>query len=182
MLKALSQGIGQLNDKATRKYLWFSVGAAVITFFILWSFVAWLLSETAISSIGWLESIIDILGGLATAVLTWVLFPATVSAVIGFFLDQVAECVENRHYPALPKADGQPMVESLVTTAKFFGMLIGLNVLLLPFLFIVVRADKSMIANTLPYTSHSLEKNQMNTCNKTRTRCANINYCELELQ
>ncbi len=135
MLKALSQGIGQLNDKATRKYLWFSVGAAVITFFILWSFVAWLLSETAISSIGWLESIIDILGGLATAVLTWVLFPATVSAVIGFFLDQVAECVENRHYPALPKADGQPMVESLVTTAKFFGMLIGLNVLLLPFLF-----------------------------------------------
>ena len=135
MLKALSQGIGQLNDKATRKYLWFSVGAAVITFFILWTFIAWLLSETAISSIGWLEGIIDILGGLATAVLTWVLFPATVSAVIGFFLDQVAECVENKHYPTLPKADGQPVGEAIVTTAKFFGMLIGLNILLLPFLF-----------------------------------------------
>lgn len=135
MLKALSQGISQLNDKATRKYLWFSVGAALITFFILWSFMAWLLSETAISSIGWLESIIDILGGLATAILTWILFPATVSAVIGIFLDQIAECVENRHYPTLPKADGQPLAEGLITTAKFFGMLIGLNILLLPFLF-----------------------------------------------
>lgn len=135
MLKALSQGISQLNDKATRKYLWFSVGAALVTFFVLWTFVAWILSETSISTIGWLESIIDILGGLATAILTWILFPATVSAVIGFFLDDVAECVEKRHYPTLPKAEGQPLVESLVTTAKFFGMLIGLNILLLPFLF-----------------------------------------------
>lgn len=135
MIQALSKGISQLNDKATRKYLWFSVIAAVITFFILWSCVAWILSETAISSIGWLESIIDILGGLATAVLTWILFPATVSAVIGFFLDQVAECVEKRHYPNLPKADGQPVGEAVVTTAKFFGILIGLNILLLPFLF-----------------------------------------------
>lgn len=135
MLQALSKGIGQLNDKATRKYLWFSVIAALITFIALWSFVAWLLGETAISSIGWLESIIDILGGLATAVLTWVLFPATVSAVIGFFLDQVAECVEKRHYPDLAKADGQPVGEALITTAKFLGMLIGLNILLLPFLF-----------------------------------------------
>lgn len=135
MIQALSKGISQLNDKATRKYLWFSVIAAVITFFILWSCVAWILSETAISSIGWLESIIDILGGLATAVLTWILFPATVSAVIGFFLDQVAECVEKRHYPNLPKAEGQPVGEAVVTTAKFFGILIGLNILLLPFLF-----------------------------------------------
>lgn len=135
MIQALSKGISQLNDKATRKYLWFSVIAAVITFFILWSFVAWILSETAISSIGWLESIIDILGGLATAVLTWILFPATVSAVIGFFLDQVAECVEKRHYPNLPKAEGQPVSEAVISTAKFFGILIGLNILLLPFLF-----------------------------------------------
>ena len=94
MLSALIKGINQLSDKATRKYVWFSVFAALITFVILWSVVAWLLAQTSITQIGWLESVIDVLGGVATLALTWFLFPATVSAVIGLFLDQVAECVE----------------------------------------------------------------------------------------
>ncbi len=63
MLSALIKGINQLSDKATRKYVWFSVFAALITFVILWSVVAWLLAQTSITQIGWLESVIDVLGG-----------------------------------------------------------------------------------------------------------------------
>ncbi|MEQ8319534.1 MAG: EI24 domain-containing protein [Rhodospirillales bacterium] len=136
MIGAFVKGIDQLGDKATRKYLWFSIIAALITFAALWSVIGWVLTETAISSVGWLEGIIDVLGGLATLVLTWFLFPATVSGVIGLFLDQVAECVENRHYPHLGPANGQSVGEAVIMSAKFLGILVVLNILMLPFLFL----------------------------------------------
>jgi len=136
MINAFIKGINQLSDKATRKYLWFSILSALVTFVALWSVIGWVLAETSISEIGWLESIVDILGGVATLALTWFLFPATVSAVIGLFLDQVAECVESRHYPGLPTANGLPLGEGIVMSLKFVGILVVLNILMLPFLFL----------------------------------------------
>lgn len=136
MIGAFVKGIDQLGDKATRKYLWFSILSALITFAALWTVIGWLLRETAISEIGWLEGTIDFLGAAATLVLTWFLFPATVSGVIGLFLDQVADCVEKRHYPALPPANGQSVGEAVVMSAKFLAILIVLNILMLPFLFL----------------------------------------------
>lgn len=136
MISAFIKGINQLSDKATRKYLWFSILSALFTFVALWSLIGWVLSETSISQIGWLEGIIDVLGGVATFALTWFLFPATVSAVIGLFLDQVAECVEKRHYPGLPTTNGLPVGEGIVMSLKFVGILIVLNILMLPFLFL----------------------------------------------
>ena len=81
----------------------------------------------------------DVIGGAGLGLpdgfphheLTWFLFPATVSAVIGLFLDQVADCVENRHYPNLPTAAGLPMGESIMMSMKFLGILIALNILML---------------------------------------------------
>lgn len=136
MLSAFVKGIYQLSDRATRKYLWLSIISALVTFVLLWSAVGWLLRETSISNIGWLEGAVDLLGGIATLALTWFLFPATVSAVIGLFLDQVADCVEKRHYPNLPTAAGLPLGESIVMSMKFLGILISLNILMLPFLFL----------------------------------------------
>jgi uncharacterized protein involved in cysteine biosynthesis len=136
MISAFIKGTNQLSDKATRKYLWFSTLSALITFIALWSLIGWVLSETSISQIGWLEGIIDVLGGVATFALTWFLFPATVSAVIGLFLDQVAECVEKRHHPGLPTTNGLPVGEGIVMSLKFVGILIVLNILMLPFMFL----------------------------------------------
>ena len=136
MISAFIKGINQLSDKATRKYLWFSILSALITFIALWSLIGWVLSETSISQIGWLEGIIDVLGGVATFAITWFLFPATISAFIGLFLDKVAECVEKRHYPGLPSTNGLPVVEGVVMSLKFVGILIVLNILMLPFMFL----------------------------------------------
>lgn len=136
MISALIKGINQLSDKPTRKYIWYSVVAAILTLIVLWTVVGYVLGETALTDIGWLEGAIDILGGLATLALTWFLFPATVSAVIGLFLEQVADCVERRHYPSLGPASGQSVGEAVVTTLKFLAILVVLNLLMLPFLFL----------------------------------------------
>ncbi len=135
MFKAFSKGISQLNDGPTRQVLIISIGLALAVFITLWSAVAYTLTNTAFFQMGWLETAVDVLGGLATGVLTWFLFPGVVSAVVSLFLERVADCVEDRHYPDLAKTDGQPFSDSLMSSLRFLVIFVILNLLMLPFLF-----------------------------------------------
>ncbi len=136
MISAFVKGIEQLNDRATRRVLWLAILAAILVLVILWSGIGLLLTRTAVFDIGWLESAIDILGGLATLVLTWFLFPAVISTVVGIFLDNIARAVESRHYPGLPEPRDIPISETVLTTLKFLGLLVVLNLISLVFLFV----------------------------------------------
>ena len=136
MLKALSRGASQLNDRAIRKILCLSIGAAVLVFIGLSTGVSFILAQTSFFQWGWLEGITDVFGGLVTIVITWFLFPGVVSAIIGLFMDQIASCVEARHYPDLPKARGLPFIDSIISSIKFLGIYVLINLCLLPFLFL----------------------------------------------
>lgn len=134
MLKALSKGVSQLNDKSTRQILWLCIGAAVVVFIGLWSGIGYTLTNTSFFQWGWLETATDLLGGLATGVITWFLFPGVVTAIIGMFMDRIADCVEARHYPELPKAKGPPFAESMIASLKFLSIYVVINLCMLPFL------------------------------------------------
>lgn len=134
MFNAFSKGISQLNDRRTRKVLWLCIGAAMAVFAVLWVAIGFLLTSTVFFSTGWLETAVDLLGGLATLILTWFLFPGIMSALIGLFLEDIAGAVEARHYPSLPKAKGLPATAVMLTTLRFLGKVIILNILLLIFL------------------------------------------------
>jgi len=135
MIRAFSKGIAQLNDGPTRQVLLLSVGVALTVFILLWSAVAYTLTHTAFFQMGWLETIIDVLGGLATGLLTWFLFPGVVSAVVSLFLERVADCVEARHYPELARTDGATLSDALMSSLRFLAIFVFLNILILPFLF-----------------------------------------------
>lgn len=51
------------------------------------------------------------------------------SAFTAFFLDDVAEAVEVRHYPGLPKAEGLGIADTLRDTLGFLGLLLAVNLL-----------------------------------------------------
>ena len=136
MLQAFSKGIEQLSDRNTRKFLWLAIAAAIGTFVVLWSAIGFVLTETTLFTTKWLEASADILGAFTTLLLTWFLFPAAISVVIGFFLDDIIDSVEARHYPGIAKAAGQRLNEVILTSLKFFGILVALNFLMLPFLFL----------------------------------------------
>ncbi len=53
------------------------------------------------------------------------------SAFTGLFLEDVAQAVEDRHYPNLPPVPRLPAWDALVDSVNFFGLLIGVNVLAL---------------------------------------------------
>ncbi|NQV99051.1 MAG: EI24 domain-containing protein [Rhodospirillales bacterium] len=134
MLNALSKGVSQLRDKATQQILWLCIGVALVVFIGLWSGIGYILAHTTLFQWGWLETAVDILGGLATGILTWFLFPGVVSAVVGLFLDQIADCVEARHYPSLAKVQGPAFSDSLLASVKFLGVFVALNLAMLPLL------------------------------------------------
>lgn len=134
MFSAFSKGIAQLSDAATRRLLWLCIGAALAAFAALWVAVGVVLTETSLFAIPWLDIVVDVLGGLTTAVITWFLFPGVVSAVIGFFLEDIAAKVEARHYPGLPPASGLGLAGTVRTTLAYLGVLVALNLLTLPFL------------------------------------------------
>lgn len=136
MFAAFSKALSQLDDRRIQKALMLSIAIAIGCFIVLWLVVGFLLTETSVFAIAWLDGVIDILGGLATALITWLLFPAVVSALIGIFLDGVADTVEARHYPTLPHTDGQPLGEAIITSLRFLGLLIVLNLFMLLFLII----------------------------------------------
>ena len=102
MFSALIKGIRQLSDPAAQKVVWMGIGAAILTFAALWASIGTLLAETSLFETSWLEGIADVLGGALTLVLTWLLFPSVISAVIGLMLERIAGAVEARHYPNLP--------------------------------------------------------------------------------
>jgi CysZ protein len=136
VLAAFVKAIEQLGDPAIRRVLWVSLGLSVLAFALVWAGVGYLLTQTTVFQIGWLDTAIDVLGGFATLALSWLLFPAVVSTTTGFFLEGVADAVERRHYPNLPPARTQPLQEIFASTAKFFGLMLLLNLILLPVLLI----------------------------------------------
>jgi uncharacterized protein involved in cysteine biosynthesis len=85
----------------------------------------------------WLHWIIEILGGLATLALSWLLFPGIAGIVVSFYLDTVAEAVEARHYPGLTPGRRQPLGELILEGLRFAGISVLLNLVALPvYLFI----------------------------------------------
>jgi len=136
MIAAFIKGISQLNDRRTQRVLWISIIAASVAFALLWFGVGVLLTTTSIFTLGWLEWVVKLFGGLATFVFTWFLFPGVISAVIGIFLGEIAAAVEARHYPNIGPAVEFPMAKAIKVTLGYLGVLIVLNLFLLVFLLI----------------------------------------------
>ena len=132
MLAALSKTLGQITDPRIRSILWKTLLLALSLFILLFMGVGVMLSETQFFAMGWLESTMEWLGGIATLVLAWILFPSVVVLILSFFLEDVAQAVEDRHHPDLGPARVQPWREVVVIAVKFAFIAIILNVLTLP--------------------------------------------------
>jgi CysZ protein len=80
----------------------------------------------------WLDTVIDALGGLAAIILTVVLFPGVVAAILSLFLERIVVAVEARHYPTLPPARQAPLAEQIGGALKFLAIVVAANLVVLP--------------------------------------------------
>ena len=153
MFAALSKSIAQFTDPAFRGVLLRAVLASLAVFLLLWIGawlgLAWLeglfadwLANREVQGF-WAEALTWLFGALTWAsllIVSFLLFPAFVAIAITFLLDDIAEAVEQRHYPGLPPARAQPVAEILLDSIGFVAVTIAVNLLALPiyllFLFI----------------------------------------------
>src|SRR5207302_4700696 len=129
---AMLRAIAQLSDPALRRITALGLALSLASFVALWVGLALLLGHSAL--FGWqpLNWLVDLLGALAVLVLSWLLFPAVVTMVMGFFLDRVAAAVEARDYPGRAPAHGAPLGEIIGATLRLMLLTLLLNLLVLP--------------------------------------------------
>lgn len=132
MFAAFARALGQFDDPAFRRPLAWSVALSMLVFAGLLAGVWVLITRTAFFETFWLNAVVDALGGLAALVLTVLLFPGVVAAILSLFLDRVIAAVERRHYPHLPPAREAPLAEQIGGALKFLAVVIIANLIVLP--------------------------------------------------
>lgn len=115
-----------------RRVVALSLALAVLTFAALWLAVAAILYHTAFFDWRLLNWLIDLLGGLAVLGLTWLLFPATVTLIMSFYVEHVAAAVEAVDYPGRGPPRPQDLSEILSITLRLTLLTFVLNLLALP--------------------------------------------------
>ena len=132
MLIAFLRTLGQFGDPVFRSLLLRGAGFAVVATICLWGLGGAFFYGTTFFESSWLESFFDLGGFIAIFLLTLFLFPAFVTLSLSFFLEDLLVAVEKRAYPALAPPRRQGFADVLMTTAKFTGVLVLLNLLFLP--------------------------------------------------
>ncbi|PVA06720.1 EI24 domain-containing protein [Thalassorhabdomicrobium marinisediminis] len=135
ILSDFAKALGQLDDRAFRRVLFLGLGLTVALLVGLYAGYLWLVDSFAdgpltlpfVGEVTWIGSLLS-WGGLGVFLLMSVFLMIPVaSAITSFFLEDVADAVEAKHYPALMPAPKVPFLEAAQDTVVFFFVLIGAN-------------------------------------------------------
>lgn len=137
ILACFFRALGQIGDARFRRVLLLGIG---LTFALLVAFYAgflWLLNalfgdEVIVPLVGEVTWINDLLtwGSFGVMLLLSVFLMVPVaSAITSMFLEEVAQAVEDRHYPSLPPAEKVPFGDAVRDTVNFLGVLVAANLL-----------------------------------------------------
>lgn len=147
ILDAARLALANLFAPETRRVFWKVLGLTILVLIVLWvalrqSFIAYVLPwftdlmPGVPDWAGWLTIVFGLLASIGLA-LSLALLLAPVTAVIaGFFLDDVADVVETRDYPADPPGTALPLGPAIAGSLKFLGVVIVGNLIALMLLVI----------------------------------------------
>jgi len=126
---------------ALRRILWKSIGLTVALLGLVWvgltrlleAFLSgYRLSETYPI----LDTLASLLAGFGLFVALAYLLPAVSAVVAGYFLDDVAEVVERRDYPADPPGRALPFGKAILYGLRFGALSLAVNLVALLLLFV----------------------------------------------
>lgn len=132
----LGRSLAQLTDPRFRHVLWKSLAISVAGLAALFVLVMLLLGiflpDTMtlpwIGTVGFVDTLVDWTAVLLMLVLSVVLMVPVTAAVVGFFLEDVAEAVEVRHYPHLGPPHRLRVRQQITDALRFFGLVVLVNI------------------------------------------------------
>lgn len=139
ILRCFFLTLGQLGDRRFRRVLILGVvlGAALLVAFfaaLMWFLNVLIGPEATLPFIGevtWLNDLVSWTALISMIIMSVFLMVPVASAITSLFLDDVADAVEDRHYPNLPRAERVPFWDAVRDTVNFLGVLIAANLLAL---------------------------------------------------
>lgn len=135
MINDFLKSVSQFSDPRFRRVVWIGVAGALATMVALWMVIGFGLDRFEVfSDSGWMETLADWGIGIVLALLVLLLFPAATVLISSLLLDQIADAVEDKHYPTLPDTRPQSITEALISGLKFALTALALNILILPLL------------------------------------------------
>lgn len=139
IFKAFFRAVGQINDPRFRRVLFLGIGLTLLLLIAatagLMMLIGWLTGDSTtlpiLGEVLWLDDLLSWGGVALMIVLSVVLMIPVASAITSMFLDEVAQAVEDKHYPELPAVPGTPLGEAIKDSVNYLGILIGANLLAL---------------------------------------------------
>ncbi len=137
--RAVLAAIGQIGDPRFRmvllKGLGITIGIFVAIYLLFIQGVGWVLGDGVtlpwFGEVSWVDDAIS-WGAIPLMLLLSVFLMVPVaSAVTGLFLDDVAQAVEDRHYPGLPRANEVGLMDNIRDSLGFLGVLVLANIVAL---------------------------------------------------
>lgn len=139
IFNAFFAAVGQISDPRFRRVLLLGVGLALAllvgttALFVTW--IDWATGDSfllpIIGEVKWIGDVLSWGGLFVMFFLSVFLMIPVASAITSMFLEDVAQAVEDVHYPHLPAATRVPFWDAVRDTVNFLGLLIGANVLAL---------------------------------------------------
>lgn len=135
IINAFLAALGQIGDPRFRKVLGLGVGLTLALLVAVYALFLWLIQtlvgpEVTLPVLGevtWVGGLLSVSSLIFMLVLSVFLMVPVASAITSMFLDEVAQAVEDRHYPHLPAVAKVPFGEALKDTVNFLGVLIAAN-------------------------------------------------------
>lgn len=133
---AFAKAISQLSDPRFRRVVGMGVGLTLLALLAVYAVVFWLVGWAVgdgitlpwIGTITWAANLASWASVVLMLGLSVFLMVPIAQAVQSLFLDDIAQAVEDRHYPALPSAPRTPMGDALMDGLQAFGVMIGANI------------------------------------------------------
>ncbi|MGO4908614.1 EI24 domain-containing protein [Pseudorhodobacter sp. W20_MBD10_FR17] len=133
------KAIGQMGDRRFRKVLLWGVGLTLALLVgvyagflaVIQTFVPDSVNIPFVGPVGGLDTLLSWGSALLMVGLSVFLMMPVASAFTSLFLDDVAQAVEDKHYPGLPPAQKQSFGDAAIDTLNFFALLVSVNVLAL---------------------------------------------------
>ncbi|MCM2475164.1 sulfate transporter family protein [Rhizobium sp. CG5] len=147
ILDAARLALSNLLAPETRSVFWKVIGLTLVVLIGLWFtlrgfFVSFILPMfdgifTGMPGwAGWLTFLFGILASIGLALALALLLSSVTAIIAGLFLDDVAEVLEKRDYPNDPPGMAMPLGDALLSSLKFFGVVLIGNIIALFLLFV----------------------------------------------
>jgi CysZ protein len=147
MIPAALSALSDLFSPAFRTVLLKAIALSLVLFVAIFLGVEWAISAFVDLSWPWLDTALQVAAGLGLIAAFFFLMSPVTALFAGLYLDEIAARVEEKHYPGDPAGTPLNTVTALLTGLQFAGLVLLVNLLVLPTVFLGIGVLVILTAN-----------------------------------